>query len=121
MQNSLGWRRKLIFTIATVLVAFVGFTVNTSLQATLCDSNQYTVQDTEDDCIDSCKNNGGEAACNAKFGYLPNGSPCTNFGASYVHWESPNDNGTCECIMDCQVGACRECDEQCDDSDAECP
>ena len=121
MPDSRRRRSKLFITIAIVLVAFVGFSVNTSLQATLCDSNIYTVQDTEDDCIDSCRNNGGEAACNAKFGYLENGSPCANFQASYVHQAEGVGNNRCECIMDCEVSACRDCEEQCDDSDAECP
>lgn len=113
-------RRKLFITIAMVLVAFVGFSLNASLQATLCDSNEYTATDTEDNCTSSCRAP-GEAACNAKFGYQENGSPCTNFQNSYVHWEASNGDGTCTCIMDCEVSNCYDCEEQCEDSDAECP
>lgn len=123
MPDSRRWRRKLFITTAMALVAFVGFSLNASLPAgnLLCDSNIYTVTDTANDCIDSCRNNGGEAACDAKFGYQGNGSPCTNFQDSHVHQGEENGNNSCWCIMSCEVSACRDCDEQCDDSDAECP
>ena len=122
MPDSRRRRRKLIFTIAMVLVAFVVFSINTSLPAgnLLCDSNIYTVTDTEDDCIASCRA-GGRSACNAKFGDDDNGNPCTNFGDSHVHQAEGSENNTCWCIMSCEVSACRDCDEQCDDSSAECP
>lgn len=112
MRDTCVWRTKMLVTIAIVLVAFVGLSLNTSLQATLCDSNQYTVTDTEDNCTTSCRAP-GEAACNAKFGYQDDGSPCTNFQASYVHQADDIGNNKCSCIMDCEVSSCYDNEEDC--------
>lgn len=124
MRYLRGSRRKLFFTITMVLVAFAGFSIDTSLPAQgllICDSDDYVADDTEDNCTSSCRKNGGEAACNAKFGYLDNGSPCADFLESYVHWSASNGDGTCQCIMDCEVHKCRDCTEQCDDPNEPCP
>lgn len=112
MRDYCRWRTKILVTIAMVLVAFVGFSLNTSLQATLCDSNQYTVTDTENDCIDSCRAGGGEP-CNSKFGYDDNGNPCTNYQDSHVHQAVGSGNNTCSCIMSCEVSNCYEEEEDC--------
>lgn len=68
MPDSRRWRSKLLISIAIVLVASVGFSLNANLQAVLCDSNQYTADDTEDNCNNSCRAP-GKAACDATFGY----------------------------------------------------
>ena len=112
MQDSRRWKTKICITIAMVLVVFGGFSLNSSLQATLCDSEIYTVSNSNNNCIDSCKAE-GRSKCNAKFGNDDNGNPCTNWGDSHVHQADGNGDGTCSCIMSCEVSNCYENEEDC--------